>query len=549
MSTPIANDFIRNRVREDVENEVVKGSVVTRFPPEPNGYLHIGHAKSICLNFGIAEEFGGVTYLRFDDTNPTKENDEFVASIQEDVRWLGFDWGDRLTFASDYFDQLFEFAVQLVRDGKAFVCDLSSDEIRASRGTLTKPGANSPNRNRSIEENIDLLGRMRGGEFGEGEKTLRLKIDMQSPNMNLRDPVIYRILHTEHHRTGNRWCIYPMYDFTHCICDSLEGITHSLCTLEFEDNRPLYDWVLDNIAMNVHPPQIEFSRLNLEYTVMSKRILTDLVTQGSVSGWDDPRLPTISGLRRRGMPAEAIRDFCSRIGVTKQANLVEVSLLDFCTRQVFETSVARGFAVLDPLPIEVTNFEDEEVVLNASYHPKVDLGSREIPFSKTLYIERSDFEEEAAPKRRKLTLNGIARLRYGFIIKCNAVDRDEDGNVTKLYVEYFPDSRSGQDTSGLKPKAVIHWLSGANAESCEFRVYDHLFNSPEPDVTNLTESLNAESLKVHQGLVERAVLKDEIHQLQFERIGYFSEDKESTADKPVFNQTVALVDRQKPKQP
>ena len=549
MSTPIANDFIRNRVREDVENEIVKGSVVTRFPPEPNGYLHIGHAKSICLNFGIAEEFGGVTYLRFDDTNPTKENDEFVASIQEDVRWLGFDWGDRLTFASDYFDQLFEFAVQLVRDGKAFVCDLSSDEIRASRGTLTKPGANSPNRDRSIDENIDLLGRMKAGEFSEGEKTLRLKIDMRSPNMNLRDPVIYRILHTEHHRTGDSWCIYPMYDFTHCICDSLEGITHSLCTLEFEDNRPLYDWVLDNIAMNVHPPQIEFSRLNLEYTVMSKRILTDLVTQGSVSGWDDPRLPTISGLRRRGIPAEAIRDFCSRIGVTKQANLVEVSLLNFCTRQVFETSVARGFAVLDPLPIEVTNFSGEEVGLNASYHPKVDLGSREVSFGRNLYIERSDFEEEAAPKRRKLTLNGMARLRYGFIIQCNAVDRDEHGNAIKLYVEYFPDSRSGQDTSGLKPKAVIHWLSAANAEACEFRIYDHLFINPEPDIEDLTESLNEDSLKVHQGLVERAVIKDEIHQLQFERIGYFSEDKESTADKPVFNQTVALVDRQKPKQP
>lgn len=543
--TDTAKDFIRNRIRDDIKNEVNESSVVTRFPPEPNGYLHIGHAKSICLNFGVAEEFGGKTYLRFDDTNPLKESDEFVEAIQEDVRWLGYDWGERLTFASDYFDQLHEFAVQLVKNGKAFVCDLSPDEVRKTRGTLTQVGENSPYRDRSIEENLDIFNRMRAGEFPDGSRTLRVKIDMQSPNINMRDPVIYRILHAEHHRTGSRWCVYPMYDYTHCICDALEGITHSLCTLEFEDHRPLYDWVLDNISINFHPPQIEFSRLNLEYNVMSKRILTNLIEKEHVSGWDDPRLATISGLRRRGVTPEAIRDFCSRIGVTKQANLVEMSLLDYCTRQALDSSVPRGLAVMDPLPVEVTNFEGENLELEASFHPKADFGSRTIEFGRQLLIERSDFSEEPISKRRQLNLGGIARLRYGFIVKCVEVIKSADGCIEKILVEYVESSRSGQDTSGLKPKAVLHWLAANNAAPAEFRIYDRLFNTAEPSGTDFEESVNADSLRIHNGFVEKKVIKNSIKQLQFERIGYFVEDEDSTEECKVFNQTVSLMDRKK----
>ena len=540
MSSSVS-DFIRNRIRDDIENEVVDGTIITRFPPEPNGYLHIGHAKSICLNFGVAEEFGGKTYLRFDDTNPLKESEEFVESIQQDVRWLGFDWEDRLTFASDYFDQLYSFAEQLIEKGRAFVCDLSAEEIRATRGTLTEPGSNSPFRDRTVKENLDLFRRMREGEFDEGSRVLRAKIDMRSPNIHLRDPVLYRIVHAEHHRTGDKWCIYPMYDFTHCICDALEGITHSLCTLEFEDNRPLYDWVLDNVSINFHPPQIEFSRLGLEFNVMSKRILTGLINDGHVEGWDDPRLPTISGLRRRGVPAEAIRDFCSRVGVTKQANLIETNLLDFCVRSTLEDTSPRAMAVVDPLPVTVINFEGEDVTLEAPNHPKnSELGSRELTFSRNLFIERSDFRESASKKQRKLTLNGLARLRYGFIVECVEVEKDGQGSPIELKVRYVPESRSGQDTSGLKPRSTLHWVSATNSISAKFRLFENLFNVREPGSRDPRDELNPTSRIEKDGLVERVVVDDDWERCQFERNGYFIKDMDSTPMKPVFNRIVPL---------
>ena len=540
MSSAIS-DFIRNRIRDDIENDVVDGSIVTRFPPHPNGYLHIGHAKSICLNFGVAKEFGGKTYLRFDDTNPLKESTEFVESIQEDVRWLGFDWEDRLTFASDYFDQLYGFAEQLVEMERAYVCDLSADEIRATRGTLTEPGSNSPYRGRSVVENLELFRRMRDGEFEEGSRVLRAKIDMASPNLHLRDPVLYRIMHAEHHRTGHTWCIYPMYDFTHCICDALEGITHSLCTLEFEDNRPLYDWVLDNVSINFHPPQIEFSRLGLEFNVMSKRILTTLVDDGHVDGWDDPRLPTISGLRRRGVPAEAIRDFCARVGVTKQVNLIETSLLDFCVRNALEDTSPRAMAVIDPLPIDVINFEGEDVALEAPNHPKnPDLGNRQLSFGKKLFIERSDFLETASKKQRKLTLNGIARLRYGFIVECVEVVKDAEGAPIELKVRYVPESQSGQDTSGLKPRSTLHWVSAKNAVAANFRLFEHLFNVREPGVGDLGDELNPTSKIEKAGFVEKVVVEEAWDRCQFERNGYFIRDPDSTPETPVFNRIVSL---------
>ena len=535
------SDFIRNRIRDDIENNVVDGSIVTRFPPEPNGYLHIGHAKSICLNFGVAAEFGGRTYLRFDDTNPLKESEEFVESIQEDVRWLGFEWEDRLTFASDYFDQLYGFAEQLIEQGRAYVCDLTADEIRTTRGTLTEIGSNSPYRARSVSENLDLFRRMRAGEFEDGTRVLRAKISMASPNLNMRDPVLYRILHVEHHRTGTDWCIYPMYDYTHCICDALEGITHSLCTLEFEDHRPLYDWVLDNISINFHPPQIEFSRLGLEFNVMSKRILTTLINDGHVDGWDDPRLPTISGLRRRGVPPEAIRDFCSRVGVTKQANLVETNLLDFCVRSALEDTSPRAMAVIDPLPVTVINFDGDDVVLDAPNHPKnADMGTRQLSFGRNLFIERDDFRESASKKQRKLTLNGLARLRYGFIVECVEVLKDAQGTPIELKVKYVPESRSGQDTSGLKPRSTLHWLSAENAVSARFRLFENLFNVREPGSGELGDELNQGSKLEREGLVERHVLDDGWERCQFERNGYFAKDSDTTPTSPVFNRIVSL---------
>ena len=539
---PVVSDFIRNRIRADIDNDLVDGSIVTRFPPEPNGYLHIGHAKSICLNFGVAAEFGGKTYLRFDDTNPRKESAEFVSSIQEDVRWLGFDWEDRLTFASDYFEQLYGFAEQLIERDRAYVCDLSSDEIRETRGTLTEAGSDSPYRSRSVAENLDLFRRMRAGEFEDGERVLRAKIDMASPNLNLRDPILYRIAHATHHRTGDSWCIYPLYDFTHCICDALEGITHSLCTLEFEDHRPLYDWVLENISINFHPPQIEFSRLGLEFNVMSKRILTSLIDHGVVEGWDDPRLPTIAGLRRRGVPPEAIRDFCARVGVTKQANLVETSLLDFCVRNALEATVPRGMAVVNPLPVTVVNFDGDDIALEASNHPKNDeLGSRRLTFGRRLYIERDDYRESASKKQRKLTLGGIARLRYGFIVKCIDAITNDDGDPIELKVEYVPESRSGQDTSGLKPKATLHWVSAENALPTKFNLYESLFNVREPGRGELTDEVNSNSKSELTGWVERAVAESGWRRCQFERIGYFVREDDVSSEELVFNRIAPLV--------
>ena len=503
-------DFIRTRIRQDLDAPDWQGGVVTRFPPEPNGFLHIGHAKSICLNFGVAEEFGGHTYLRFDDTNPEKEDDRFVEAIQADVRWLGFDWGERLTYASDYFPRLYDFAVELIRRDKAFVCSLSPDEIRSYRGTLTEPGRPSPYRDRSVDENLDLFQRMRNGEFQDGEHVLRAKIDMASPNINMRDPILYRIRHVAHQRTGNDWSIYPTYDYTHCICDALEGITHSLCTLEFEDHRPLYDWVLDNVNVNFHPPQIEFSRLGLEWTVMSKRLLQQLVTEKAVDGWDDPRMPTIAGMRRRGYTPAAIRDFCSRIGVTKQDNRVEMELLEFCVRKDLEASAPRGMAVLDPLKVTLTNFAAQPE-LTGPWHPKNEhLGSRTLPFSQTLYIDRDDFAEDPPPKYKRLSPGEMVRLRYAYIIRCDEVIKDEHGEVVELRCSFFANSRSGADESGLKPKGVIQWVDAQAGQPATVRLYDRLFDSPTPGGDDFLAQVNRASVtekNARAGTCDRRVFR------------------------------------------
>ena len=530
------NDFIRQRIKEDVNAGILANGVVTRFPPEPNGFLHIGHAKSICLNFGVALEFGGKTYLRFDDTNPEKEDETFVRAILEDVKWLGFDWA-HLTYASDYFEELYGFAEGLIRDGKAFVCSLTGEEIRKSRGSLTEAGENSPYRERSVEENLGLFKAMKDGEFEEGAQVLRLKIDMSSPNINLRDPVIYRIRYQTHQRTGDRWCIYPMYDYTHCICDALENISHSLCTLEFEDHRPLYDWVLENVNLNYHPPQIEFSRLGLEYTVMSKRLLSRLVSEQFVEGWDDPRMPTIAGLRRRGVPASAVREFCSRVGVTKQSNLIEMELLEFCVRKDLESSAPRAMCVLEPLEVVITNWEGPDLLLEAPWHPKQEnLGSRDIPFSGKLYIEKDDFAIEPPSKWKRLFLGGLIRLRYGFIIRCDEVIHDEEGKIKQLRCTYFPESRSGQDKSGLKPKGVIHWVSSATARNVKVRRYNRLFTVASPAGEDFVRDINADSLIEYDSLLEPAAVEASEQQFQFERLGYFSKDRDAGA----FNQTVSL---------
>ena len=530
------NDFIRQRIKSDVSADRLLHGVITRFPPEPNGFLHIGHAKSICLNFGVAQEFGGKTFLRFDDTNPEKEDEIFVQSILEDVKWLGYTW-DNLTYASDYFEQLYTFAEGLILDGKAYVCSLTSEEIRESRGTLTEVGKNSPYRDRSIDESLEMFRSMKQGKFEEGSQVLRLKIDMASPNMNLRDPVIYRIRYQSHQRTGDKWCIYPMYDYTHCICDALEHISHSLCTLEFEDHRPLYDWVIENIDIDYHPPQIEFSRLGLEYTVMSKRHLSQLVADKIVEGWDDPRMPTIAGLRRRGVPPSAIREFCSRVGVTKQSNVVEMELLEFCIRQELESNSPRAMCVLEPLKVVITNWDQGELLLEAPWHPKhEDLGSRSIPFSGTLYIEREDFSVEPPSKWKRLQPDGLVRLRYGFIIQCNELEYGENGEISELRCTYFPESRSGQDTSGLKPKGVIHWVSESGAQQIKVKKYDRLFNVPDPKADNFMDEINIESLVECDAFIEPAALGLDQRQFQFERVGYFSKDE----DARVFNQTVTL---------
>ena len=530
------NDFIRQRIKSDVSADRLSHGVITRFPPEPNGFLHIGHAKSICLNFGVAQEFGGKTFLRFDDTNPEKEDEIFVQSILEDVKWLGYTW-DNLTYASDYFEQLYTFAEGLILDGKAYVCSLTSEEIRESRGTLTEVGKNSPYRDRSIDESLEMFRSMKQGKFEEGSQVLRLKIDMASPNMNLRDPVIYRIRYQSHQRTGDKWCIYPMYDYTHCICDALEHISHSLCTLEFEDHRPLYDWVIENIDIDYHPPQIEFSRLGLEYTVMSKRHLSQLVADKIVEGWDDPRMPTIAGLRRRGVPPSAIREFCSRVGVTKQSNVVEMELLEFCIRQELESNSPRAMCVLEPLKVVITNWDQGELLLEAPWHPKREnLGSRSIPFSGTLYIEREDFSVEPPSKWKRLQPDGLVRLRYGFIIQCDELVYGENGEISELRCRYFPESRSGQDTSGLKPKGVIHWVSESGAQQIKVKKYDRLFNVPDPKADNFMDEINIESLVECDAFIEPAALGLDQRQFQFERVGYFSKDE----DARVFNQTVTL---------
>ena len=530
------NDFIRQRIKSDVSADRLSHGVITRFPPEPNGFLHIGHAKSICLNFGVAQEFGGKTFLRFDDTNPEKEDEIFVQSILEDVKWLGYTW-DNLTYASDYFEQLYTFAEGLILDGKAYVCSLTSEEIRESRGTLTEVGKNSPYRDRSIDESLEMFRSMKQGKFEEGSQVLRLKIDMASPNMNLRDPVIYRIRYQSHQRTGDKWCIYPMYDYTHCICDALEHISHSLCTLEFEDHRPLYDWVIENIDIDYHPPQIEFSRLGLEYTVMSKRHLSQLVADKIVEGWDDPRMPTIAGLRRRGVPPSAIREFCSRVGVTKQSNVVEMELLEFCIRQELESNSPRAMCVLEPLKVVITNWDQGELLLEAPWHPKREnLGSRSIPFSGTLYIEREDFSVEPPSKWKRLQPDGLVRLRYGFIIQCDELVYGENGEISELRCTYFPESRSGQDTSGLKPKGVIHWVSESGAQQIKVKKYDRLFNVSDPKADNFMDEINIESLFECDAFIEPEALDLNQRQFQFERVGYFSKDE----DARVFNQTVTL---------
>ncbi len=536
------SDFIRSRIRRDLDDGKVETCVTTRFPPEPNGYLHIGHAKSICLNFGVAQEFGGVCYLRFDDTNPLKEDEEYVAAIIEDVHWLGFDWGDRLTHASDYFEQLYGFAEDLIRDGKAYVCSLSAEEIRSTRGTLTAPGVASPYRGRSVAENLDLFRRMRKGEFRDGEHVLRAKIDMASPNVNMRDPVLYRIRHTPHQRTGDAWCIYPTYDYTHCICDALEGITHSLCTLEFEDHRPLYDWVLDSINVNFHPPQIEFSRLGLEHTVMSKRLLHQLVAEGHVDGWDDPRMPTIAGLRRRGVTPAAIRDFCSRIGVTKQDNLIELASLDFSVRQDLEASAPRGMAVLEPLKVIITNYDGEGEMLSAAWHPQhPEMGSRELPFGPEIFIERDDFADPPPPKYRRLSEGEMVRLRYAYIIRCDEVVTDAEGNVVALHCTYFQNSKSGADSSGLKPKGVIHWVSAQHGVKASVRLFDVLFKERDPARIEFTSAVNPGSKRELAAVVEPEVVHADVPRFQFERQGYFFKDPvDHKPGTPVFNRIVGL---------
>ena len=532
-------DFIRQRIESDLAENALDQGVITRFPPEPNGFLHIGHAKSICLNFGVAQEYGGETYLRFDDTNPVKESNEYVESIQRDVAWLGFQW-KTITHASDYFEQIYSYAEALMRDGKAYVCSLDAEQIRATRGTLTQPGENSPYRDRTVDENLDLFRRMRAGEFSDGSHVARLKIDMASPNLNMRDPVIYRIRHASHQRTGDDWCVYPMYDFTHGICDALEHISHSLCTLEFADHRPLYDWVLENININYHPPQIEFSRLGLEYTVMSKRLLHRLVDEHLVTGWDDPRMPTIAGLRRRGVPASAIREFCQRIGVTKQDNVIEMNLLDFCIRQELESSVPRGMAVLNPLKVVITNYEGSETLEGPWHAQKQDLGRRELPFSAEIFIEHDDFANEPPPKWKRLSPSEMVRLRYAYIIRCDEVIEDDSGNVVQLNCTYFADSKSGQDTSGLKPKGVVHWVDASASVPITVMDYGRLFNVPNPSSKTFLDDINPNSLTRLDAMAEPALLAHESGRFQFERQGYFYRDEQADGSVPVFNKTVSL---------
>ncbi len=537
-------NFIRQIIDEDLATGKHK-SVQTRFPPEPNGYLHIGHAKSICLNFGIAKDYQGKCNLRFDDTNPVKEDIEYINSIQKDVQWLGFQWEGSIHYSSDYFDQLYQYAIELINKGLAYVDELSAEEIREYRGTLKEPGKNSPYRSRSVEENLALFEKMRAGGFEEGKACLRAKIDMASPFIVMRDPVLYRIKFAEHHQTGNKWCIYPMYDFTHCISDALENITHSLCTLEFQDNRRLYDWVLDNITIPCHPRQYEFSRLNLEYTVMSKRKLNQLVTENIVNGWDDPRMPTISGLRRRGYTAESIREFCLRIGVTKQENNVEMAALESCIRDDLNENAPRAMAVIDPVRLVIENMPEGEEILVAPNHPnKPEMGTREVPFSREIYIDRADFKEEANRQYKRLVLGKEVRLRNAYVIKAERVEKDEQGEITTIYCTYDAETLNKDPADGRKVKGVIHWVSIPHAIPAEIRLYDRLFSVPNPAAEDdFLSTINPESLVIREGFVERS-LKDAVIEkaYQFEREGYFCADKLSTADKLVFNRTVGLRD-------
>ncbi|HHR5900219.1 TPA: glutamine--tRNA ligase [Providencia alcalifaciens] len=538
-----------NFIRQIIDEDLATGkhtSVHTRFPPEPNGYLHIGHAKSICLNFGIAKDYQGQCNLRFDDTNPVKEDVEYVNSIQNDVQWLGFQWSGNIRYSSDYFDILYQYAIELIKKGLAYVDELSADEIREYRGTLKEPGKNSPYRERLIEDNLALFEKMREGGFEEGKACLRAKIDMASPFMVMRDPVLYRIKFAEHHQSGNKWCIYPMYDFTHCISDALEGITHSLCTLEFQDNRRLYDWVLDNITIDCHPRQYEFSRLNLEYTVMSKRKLNQLVTEKHVAGWDDPRMLTISGLRRRGYTAASIREFCRRIGVTKQDNNVEMAALESCIRDDLNDSAPRAMAVIDPVRLVIENMPAGEEILKAPNHPNnPDMGTREVPFSNELYIDRADFREEANRQYKRLVLGKEVRLRNAYIIKAERVEKDAEGNITTIFCTYDADTLNKDPADGRKVKGVIHWVSAAHALPAEIRLYDRLFTVPNPAAEDdFLSTLNPESLVIRQGFVEPSLRDAPAEKAyQFEREGYFCADnKLSSADKLVFNRTVGLRD-------
>ncbi|MGD8484535.1 MAG: glutamine--tRNA ligase/YqeY domain fusion protein [Thioalkalispiraceae bacterium] len=546
------SNFIRQIIDKDLAEGKNDGRVATRFPPEPNGYLHVGHAKSICLNFGIARDYQGTCNLRFDDTNPHKENIEFVNSIQDDVKWLGFDWGDNLFYASDYFDQLYDYAVELIKKDKAYVCELNAEQTREYRGTLKDPGKNSPYRDRSVEENLEQFEKMKNGEFEDGAKVLRAKIDMASPNINLRDPVIYRIRKgAVHHQTGESWNIYPMYDFTHCLSDAIEGITHSLCTLEFEDHRPLYDWFLDTLETAHHPQQIEFSRLSLEYTVTSKRKLTELVSEGHVEGWDDPRMPTIAGMRRRGYTPASIRDFCDRIGVTKSDNFIEMALLENCVRDDLNKTAARRMAVLKPLKVVITNYpEGQTEPLSAPNHPQDEsMGSRELTFSREVYIDQDDFMEVKPNKKfKRLVAGGEVRLRNAYVIKCDEVIKDGHDNIIELRCSYDPDTL-GANPEGRKVKGVIHWVSASNAVEAEVRLYDRLFNHPQPDntrdETDYKDHLYADSLlTLTQCYLEGSLAEAEPgERFQFEREGYFCLDLDhQVGNKPVFNRTVTLRD-------
>lgn len=541
------SNFIKSIIEED-RSTGKHDEIVTRFPPEPNGYLHIGHAKSICLNFGLPLEYPGKCHLRFDDSNPAKEDVEYVNSIQDDIRWLGFDWGGNLHHASNYFSTMYDFAVQLIKKDKAYVCSLSQEEIREYRGTLTEPGKASPYRDRSVEENLELFKKMKNGEFPDGAHVLRAKIDMASGNLNMRDPALYRIKHDAHHRTGTEWCVYPMYDYCHCISDSLEGITHSLCTLEFEDHRPLYDWILDEIEVDCHPRQIEFARLNMSYTLTSKRKLLTLVTEGHVTGWDDPRMPTIAGLRRRGMPPEAIRDFCERIGVAKANSIIDLELFNFCVRESLKTA-PRIMGVLDPVRVIIDNYPEEQIEdIEADNNPEdPEAGKRMVPFSKEIFIERSDFMEDPPRKYFRLSPGKEVRLKHAYYITCTEVVRDGDGEVKEIHCTYDPESRGGGSPDGRKVKGTLHWVSAKHAVKAEVRIYDNLFLKENPDDVeegqDFTSGLNPDSLKVVEAMVEPSIEGAEVgSRYQFLRQGYYCIDSDSKPESIVFNQIVGLRD-------